>query len=145
VICGGGRYDRLVEDLGGPRRAGIGFAIGEDRLVEVLPADSPARREGLGPVLVTAVGRAASGRGAGLGLVALLEELRAAGVPCREASGRGGKLFELAESLGSPAVVFVGEDELASGSLSLRLLATREQSTLPRADAVSRLSALFRA
>ena len=38
VICGGGRYDRLISDLGGPEVPGTGFAIGEDRLVEVLPA-----------------------------------------------------------------------------------------------------------
>lgn len=38
VLCGGGRYDRLIADLGGPAVPGVGFAIGEDRLVEVLPA-----------------------------------------------------------------------------------------------------------
>ena len=38
VLCGGGRYDRLISDLGGPAVPGVGFAIGEDRLVDVLPA-----------------------------------------------------------------------------------------------------------
>ena len=37
VICGGGRYDRLISDLGGKAVPGVGFAIGEDRLIEVLP------------------------------------------------------------------------------------------------------------
>jgi len=46
VICGGGRYDRLIADLGGPPVAGVGFAIGEDRLVEVLPQTFRARAGG---------------------------------------------------------------------------------------------------
>ncbi len=58
AICGGGAYEGLVEELGGPPTYGVGFAIGEDRLLDVLPADSPARRAGLflavGPVVVTA-------------------------------------------------------------------------------------------
>nr|MBP9826380.1 histidine--tRNA ligase [Thermoanaerobaculia bacterium] len=57
AICGGGAYEGLVEELGGSPTYGVGFAIGEDRLLDVLPADSPARRAGLflsvGPVVVT--------------------------------------------------------------------------------------------
>jgi histidyl-tRNA synthetase len=95
-------------------------------------------------VLVTAVGKASIEGGGGLELVGLLEELRAAGVPCREAGSRGAKLFDLAEALDAPAVVFLGEDELGSGSLSLRIVASREQSTLPRGEAIARLAELFR-
>ncbi len=46
AICGGGAYEGLVEELGGPPTYGVGFAIGEDRLLDVLPSDSPARRAG---------------------------------------------------------------------------------------------------
>ena len=144
AVCGGGAYESMVEELGGPPTYGVGFAIGEDRLIEVLPADSPARRKSPGPVLVTAVGKASIEGGGGLELVGLLEELRAAGVPCREAGSRGAKLFDLAEALDAPAVVFLGEDELGSGSLSLRIVASREQSTLPRSEAIARLAELFR-
>jgi len=144
AVCGGGAYESMVEELGGPPTYGVGFAIGEDRLIEVLPADSPARRKSPGPVLVTAVGKASIEGGEGLELVGLLEELRAAGVPCREAGSRGAKLFDLAEALDAPAVVFLGEDELGSGSLSLRIVASREQSTLPRGEAIARLAELFR-
>ena len=144
AICGGGAYEGLVEELGGPPTYGVGFAIGEDRLLEVLPADSPARRTAAGPVLVSIVGKAFSEGGAGAGVVGLLEELREAGIPCQEAAGRGSRLFDLAESLGSPAIVFLGEDELAAGTLSIRTLATREQTTLPRSEAIARLAALFR-
>ncbi len=83
AICGGGAYEGLVEELGGPPTYGVGFAIGEDRLLEVLPADSPARRPGAGPVLVTFAGKAAREGEAGSALVRVLEELRAAGIACQ--------------------------------------------------------------
>ena len=143
AICGGGAYEGLVEELGGPPTYGVGFAIGEDRLLEVLPAGSPARRAGAGPVLVTFAGKAAREGEAGSALVRVMEELRAAGIPCQEASGRGGKLFELAESLGTPAVVFLGEDELEAGTLSVRTLSNREQRTLPRGEAIAALQAFY--
>jgi histidyl-tRNA synthetase len=144
AICGGGAYEGLVEELGGPPTYGVGFAIGEDRLIEVLPADSPARAGGPGPVLVSRVGRSSGEGGAGSEVLGLLEELRSAGVPCQETQARGGKLFEQAESLGSPAVVFLGDDELAAGTLAVRTLATREQKSSPRTEAVAELAARYR-
>jgi histidyl-tRNA synthetase len=145
AVCGGGAYEGLVEELGGPPTYGVGFAIGQDRLIEVLPATSPVRREPPGPVLVSSVGKTKDSieERAGSAVVALLEQLRDAGIPAQEAGSRGGKLFELAESLGSPAVVFLGEDELRDGTLSLRALATREQVTLGRVEAIARLRALY--
>ncbi|MCM2268646.1 MAG: histidine--tRNA ligase [Thermoanaerobaculia bacterium] len=144
AICGGGAYEALVEELGGPPTYGVGFAIGEDRLLDVLPADSPARVLGPGPVLVSRAGKAASEGDADAAVVDLLEALRGEGVPCVEVSARGGKLFELAERVGAPAIVFLGDDELAAGTLSVRTLSTREQRTLPRAEAIAGLAALYR-
>jgi histidyl-tRNA synthetase len=146
AICGGGAYEGLVEELGGPPTYGVGFAIGEDRLLDVLPAASVARSVGPGPVLVSQAGKASNEGGADTAttVLGLLEELRAAGVPCQEAPARGGRLFELAEKLGTPAVVFLGEDELAAGTLAVRTVATREQRTLPRAEAIAELAARFR-
>jgi histidyl-tRNA synthetase len=143
AICGGGAYEALVEELGGPSTYGVGFAIGEDRLIEVLPADSPARRLGAGPVLVTFAGKASREGGADAALVGLLEQLRQAGVPSQEASARGGRLFDLAESLSSPAVVFLGEEELAAGTLSVRTLSNREQRTLSRQEAIAALQSHY--
>jgi histidyl-tRNA synthetase len=146
AICGGGAYEGLVEELGGPPTYGVGFAIGEDRLLEVLPADSPVRAGGPGPVLVSRIGRSPGegAAGAEAEVLALLEELRSAGVPCQESPARGGKLFEQAEALASPAVVFLGDDELAAGTLSVRTLATREQRSLPRAEAIAELAGRYR-
>jgi len=144
AICGGGAYESLVEELGGPPTYGVGFAIGEDRLIEVLPADSPARSSRPGPVLLSRIGKSAGEPGADRAIVALQEELRSAGIPCREASARGGKLFEIGERLGSPAVVFVGDDELAAGTLSIRILSSREQRTLPHGEGIAALAVLYR-
>ncbi len=143
AICGGGAYEGLVEELGGPPTYGVGFAIGEDRLIEVLPPDSPARRRAPGPVLVSIMGKAFSEGEALTGVVGLLEELRAAGVAAQESNARGAKLFELAELLGSPAVAFVGESELAHGTLSIRTLATREQQIVPRGEAIELLKSFY--
>jgi histidyl-tRNA synthetase len=73
-------------------------------------------------------------------VVALLEDLRSAGVAAQESSGKGQRLFQQAESLGSPAVVFLGEDELAAGMLSVRTMATREQESRQRADVIADLA-----
>ena len=94
ALLGGGRYDRLVSDLGGPKTPGIGFAIGEDRLVDVLPeAFRRAAIEGFAPVALVAI--EPSDRAAAL---ALAGELRRAGIavdldpagkgPGRRAQGR---------------------------------------------------------
>ncbi len=165
AICGGGAYEGLVEELGGPPTYGVGFAIGEDRLVEVLPPSSPARRRGRGPVLVVAMGKAKAkasiegrdgdaeavdglpdeGAGGVTPQFAAIETQPRAGVPAIEGVGRGGKLFEQAEKLGSPAVVFLGEDELRDGTYSVRDLATREQRTLPASEAIQELQRHHRA
>ena len=144
AICGGGAYEGLVAELGGPATYGVGFAIGEDRLLEVLPADSPARRAAPGPVLVAGMGNVPGQVADGVRILSRrVEELRRAGIPAIESSARGGKLFELAERLGSPFVVFVGDDELAEDAYSIRDVATREQEKLPVEAAVARLKRFF--
>jgi histidyl-tRNA synthetase len=140
AICGGGAYEGLVAELGGPPTYAVGFAIGEDRLIEVLPPDSPARRRSPGPVLVAAAGQPA---GAASELLAIAEALRAAGIPAIETGGRPSKLFELAEKLGSPFVVFVGETELRDGTLSIRDTTERKSETLGRAEALARIRESF--
>ncbi|HEX2253922.1 MAG TPA: histidine--tRNA ligase, partial [Thermoanaerobaculia bacterium] len=74
AIVGGGRYDRLIADLGGAEVPGIGFAIGEDRLVEVLPEPFRERASAQPWVVVAALGEVGGGEA-----LLLAEELRAAG------------------------------------------------------------------
>ncbi|MGE5234692.1 MAG: histidine--tRNA ligase [Acidobacteriota bacterium] len=143
AICGGGAYEGLVAELGGPPTYGVGFAIGEDRLIEVLPQSFRDRLQGRGPVVVAAMGKLPAPADGVAPLFALIEELRRAGIPTVEGSGKGGKLFEAAERQRSPYVVFLGEQELADGTLTLRELATRGQRTLSRGEAIAELWRLY--
>ncbi len=141
AICGGGAYENLVGELGGADTYAVGFAIGEDRLVDVLPADSPARLSLPGPTIVALVGEVERGERTSF---ALAETLRRAGISAIDAGGKGSKaVWKLAEAMASPWVVFVGADELRDGTLTLRDTATREQTTLPREQAIARLAASY--
>jgi histidyl-tRNA synthetase len=145
AICGGGAYEGLIEELGGDPTYGVGFAIGEDRLLEVLPADSPARvaARAVRPVLVAwAGGQLPGGAGPTSPTFDLAEEFRRGGVAAVDAAGRTGKsLYAHAEQLSSPFLAFLGEAELAAGTVKLRDTASREEQTLPRAEAIARLRA----
>ena len=134
AILGGGRYDGLSETLGGPRAPGIGFAIGEDRLVLSLQesAEALARKPD--------VYIAPLGAGMNAPAAKLARELRAHDVVVElgEENFRLKKSFETAEKLGAPYVVIVGENEVASDQFALKKLGG-EQLTVARANLVSRI------
>lgn len=127
VICGGGRYDRLIADLGGPAVPGIGFAIGEDRLVDVLPESFRARVLERPTVAVLPVGA-----GAAAGALAIARRLVDAGVAVRtEVTGRSLKAgLKWAGKTGASAAVIVGEAELEAGTVVVRDLVAGEQETV---------------
>ncbi|MHB8796965.1 MAG: histidine--tRNA ligase [Thermoanaerobaculia bacterium] len=132
ALLGGGRYDRLVSDLGGPRTPGIGFAIGEDRLVDVLP--EPFRRaaiDAFAPVALVAIDPA--DRAAAL---ALAGELRRAGVAVDlDPSGKGpGAGLKGASKRGCRTAVLVGEKERLSGVVVVKDLVERSQREVPIGD-----------
>jgi len=131
VICGGGRYDRLISDLGGPQVPGVGFAIGEDRLIEVLPAAFRERVLGRRPVVVLPVGEAAAAT-----TLAVVRALAVRGVAAHaEVTGRSLKAgLKWAGKLGARAVVIVGGDELAKGAVVVRDLDRGEQQAVPIAE-----------
>jgi len=131
VICGGGRYDRLISDLGGPQVPGVGFAIGEDRLIEVLPAGFRERVLGRRPVVVLPVGEAAAAT-----TLAVVRALAVRGVAAHaEVTGRSLKAgLKWAGKLGARAVVIVGGDELAKGAVVVRDLDRGEQQAVPIAE-----------
>ncbi len=131
VICGGGRYDRLISDLGGPQVPGVGFAIGEDRLIEVLPAAFRERVLGQRPVVVLPVGEAAAAT-----TLAVVRALAVRGVAAHaEVTGRSLKAgLKWAGKMGARAVVIVGGDELAKGAVVVRDLDRGEQQAVPIAE-----------
>lgn len=131
AILGGGRYDGLVKDLGGPDRTGIGFAAGLERLVLALPegrAEPPPAR-----TFVVAIGD--DGRAEAL---RLLRELRQAGLAAQmELDSRGMKSqMKRADRLQARIALIVGGDELARGEVTLRDMRTGEQRSVPRAGAI---------
>jgi histidyl-tRNA synthetase len=123
AILGGGRYDRLVADLGGPPLPAVGFAIGEDRLVDVMPIDAalPAGR-------VRVIPLGAEQEPYALSVAGRLRS--AAPVEC-DLSGRGVKKgLAAAAELGFDEAAIVGPDEAREGTVTLKNLKTREQRTI---------------
>ena len=127
ALLGGGRYDHLVKRLGGPDRAGIGFAAGLERLVLALPAgagDAP-----LADVFVVALG-AASWPSARL----LARDLRRVGLTVLiDYGGRSSKSqMKRANRSGARRMLILGEDELASQQVTIKEMETGEQHTMAR-------------
>ena len=124
AVCGGGRYDGLVELLGGPPTKGIGFAIGTDRLILSLQeTGKAAAAKGL-DVYVAWMGEKAYAPS-----VKLARKLRDSGfaveLPLEEMKFK--KSLGLADKLGARYALIIGEDEVASGQLTLKHLADGQQ------------------
>jgi histidyl-tRNA synthetase len=116
AVCGGGRYDGLVEQLGGPAVPGIGFAIGVERLAMLVQAQN--RNFNTPPaVFIAPLGTAAESQA-----FALARRLRLAGHRVELESGDRGLKTQMrrADKLGAPYVVIVGENELAAGKGTVR-------------------------
>jgi histidyl-tRNA synthetase len=135
AVLGGGRYDGLSEQLGGPKAPGIGFAIGEDRLVLALQA---LKQQTLAPLKAFVVPL-----GAGMNCHALLlaQELRADGVAVdvSDESFRLKKSFETAEKLGVTYAILVGENEVQADAFAVKNLKSGEQTTISRAELLAYL------
>ncbi len=131
AVLGGGRYDGLVKDLGGPDWVGIGFAAGIERLVLALP-ETLALPSARPDVFVAALGDPA--REAAF---ALLRDLRRAGLNAQlEYEGRSLKSqMKRADRLKAPLVLLLGDDELARGEVTVKHMATSTQESIAR-DAV---------
>jgi histidyl-tRNA synthetase len=128
ALLGGGRYDGLVEELGGPAIPGFGFAAGMERLVLVM---GPSAKTNALPDLLL-VGLGDTGFKASVGLAKSLRSrgLRVA-MPLTERPM--GAQMKRAERLGARFALFVGEAELASGRFGLKNLATGEQIEVDQA------------
>ena len=120
-MLGGGRYDGLVKELGGPDVAGIGFAVGMERLTLLLPPG-----EGRGRCDVFLMPLAAGALDAAL---RLQRALREAGVRALlDPEGRSFKSrMKQADKLGARLVAILGDDELARGAWTVRDMARSEQ------------------
>jgi histidyl-tRNA synthetase len=129
TIGGGGRYDNLIEELGGKPTPAIGFATGMERIVLNLKeqniAVSPSSRL---QAFVASVGGDAKDE-----MVRLASHLRQEGIGVIEATGERSLKAQLrqANSLGVPYAVIIGEEEMRTGTVVLRDMANARQETVP--------------
>ncbi|MGA2856915.1 MAG: histidine--tRNA ligase [Candidatus Sulfotelmatobacter sp.] len=135
AILGGGRYDGLSESLGGPAAPGIGFAIGEDRLVMSLKetAEGVLRKP---DVYVAPLGAGMNGEAARLARELRQHDLV---VELGDESFRLKKSFEAATKAGAKYILIVGENEVKADAFSLKNLATGEQVQVARGDLAHRI------
>jgi histidyl-tRNA synthetase len=130
AILGGGRYDGLSESIGGPSAPGIGFAIGEDRLVLALKESAEAVQRKPDVYI------APLGAGMDREAARLARELRRHDVVADlgDETFRLKKSFETASKLGARFILIVGENEVKAGAFALKNLESGEQVSVPRAE-----------
>jgi histidyl-tRNA synthetase len=135
AILGGGRYDGLSETLGGPRAPGIGFAIGEDRLILSLKETAEALAKKPDAYV------APLGEGTNAEAAKLAHELRRHDlvIELGDESFRMKKSLETASKIGARYVVIVGEHEIKADAFALKNLSTGDQVTVPRGDLPRRI------
>jgi len=134
TVLAGGRYDGLVELMGGPAMAGIGWAAGIERLAMLIDEPPPPPR----PIALVPIGDQAEATA-----LPLAEELRGAGLVVDLAySGNLQRRMRRADRIHARAAVLFGSDELAAGTLTLRDFDSGEQTALPRQQLAARLKAL---
>jgi histidyl-tRNA synthetase len=140
AVVGGGRYDGLIRQLGGPDHPGIGFALGVERLVSLLEEGAQRRTEGC-DLFLAALGGEAEGK-----VFQWAAELRRAGLWVEtEYASRGLKAqLKTADRLGAARVLIVGENELATGKALLRDMAAKSQQEVPLDNLVDRLKEMLR-
>src|SRR6201987_3316786 len=136
AILGGGRYDGLSEALGGPPAPGIGFAIGEDRLVMSLQEKTSA-----GSIVRKPDVYVAPIAGMNAEAARLARELRRQDliVELGDDTFRLKKSFEAATKVGAKYILIIGEDEVKADTFTLKNLATGEQVAVPRAELATRI------
>ena len=146
ALLGGGRYDGLSEMLGGPKAPGIGFAIGEDRLILTLQAQLEASREnpigGFSEQLLRKLDAYIAPMGVGQNAAALklAQELRHNGLSVEVGDGafRLKKSFDAADKV-ARNIIIIGEDEATSGIFTVKTFATGEQAKIPSGSLIENL------
>ena len=138
TIVGGGRYDGLIEQLGGRPTPGIGYGMGLDRVIQnVKRQEVPVTAKGSTRVTIVHLGDAAKTAG-----VRLASELRLAGIAATLAPPRGMRAqLRYASNTGATHAVIIGDDELSTGAATLRDLAASSQVEVPLASIAEVLSA----
>lgn len=129
TICGGGRYDGLVEEIGGPSTPGVGWGMGKERILMTMEACGSKIEEPVGAdVFIAFMGE--RGKAAGL---RLMSELRSKGLKVQmDVMGRNLKnQFKHANRVNAKKTVVIGDNELDENKLTIKDMATAEQVEVP--------------
>lgn len=129
TVCGGGRYDHLVEEIGGPATPGVGFGLGKERLLLTMEACDVEIPEPAGAdVFIAVMGDEAKAAG-----LKLMRELRQNGLAVQmDIMGRNIKnQFKYANRIHASKTVVIGQDELENDSFTIKNMETSEQVTVP--------------
>ncbi len=140
TVCGGGRYDNLVEQLGGSPLTAVGFGMGIERVLMLLDGEGIQIPEPpLYDVFVTWMGEHE------IRAFSLVEQLRAAGLRAdMDHCGRSLKAqFKYANKTGAAVTATIGDEEAAAGAVKLKNMSTREERTVPVAEAAEAVRAML--
>jgi histidyl-tRNA synthetase len=134
ALLGGGRYDGLVAALGGRDVPGVGFAMGMERAVALMPADIVP----VAAIDVWVIALGSEGHQASLGLC---RRLRAAGLAVQMATVERAMNAQMkrANKVGARFALFVGKDEIAAGRYGLKDLGSGDQQQLDEASLIARV------
>lgn len=135
TILGGGRYDGLIEELGGGKFPGVGFAAGIERLLLLMDATGVKIPERSGvKIYVAPIGETESEKA-----FIIVNELRKRGIIAEtDRQGRGIKSqFKYADKIGAEYVGVIGSDELAAGKIKVKKMADGSETTLPFDNLIS--------
>jgi histidyl-tRNA synthetase len=141
AVGAGGRYDGLIEELGGPKVSGIGFALGMERLVLLLQQQKAEGRSAVIDLFVAGIGEQPSIHAFGLTHVLRTTGMRVA----MDHESRSLKSqMKQAGKLGVAFVLIIGDSELAAGKALLRNMATQEQQEISLPDVATVVPALYK-
>ena len=138
ALCGGGRYDELIEQLGGKPTPAVGFAAGIERIMLALSEKQAQATEKMMVYFVTASESAVGS------LFRLANELRQSGIPTFSDTLRRSVKAQMREAnrLAATHAVIVGDEEIADNSAKVKDLATGEQTDVSMSNLVSHLKSL---
>ncbi|MGL6018172.1 MAG: histidine--tRNA ligase, partial [Gibbsiella quercinecans] len=143
TVCAGGRYDGLVEQLGGRATPAVGFAMGLERLVLLVQAVNPDFKA---PATVD-VYVISSGAGTQSAAMALAESVRDAAPQLKVMTNYGGgnfkKQMSRADKWGARAALILGENEVAAQQVVVKDLRSGEQETLAQSEVAARLASML--
>jgi len=134
TVLAGGRYDGLIEMMGGPKTPGVGWAAGIDRLSDLVPAEKYQKAEALLAIIP------ADEKGE-LESLKVAHKLRLSGFKAELLlSGKMGKRFQKADKMGATHALVLGESEVTAGTIAVKDLKAGTQENLSIADLIKKLS-----